>query len=85
MATHMKTTILLPDSLMDEARQLAHEEQTTLKALVEEGLRHVLSQHRRRARFKLRQATFKGEGLQPPLDGVDWSRIRELAQEGRGT
>jgi len=36
----MKTTIHIPVSLFREARQVAQEEQTTLKALVEMGLRN---------------------------------------------
>jgi hypothetical protein len=39
----MKTTMELPDGLLIEAKKLAAEEQTTLRALVEQGLRHVLA------------------------------------------
>lgn len=39
----MKTTLELPDGLLIEAKKLAVEERTTLRALVEQGLRHVLS------------------------------------------
>jgi hypothetical protein len=84
MVSHMKTTVQIPDSLMKEIRQLSHEEQTTLKALMEEGLRHVISEHRQRGRFRLRKATFKGKGLQSQLDAADWNRIRDLGHEGRG-
>jgi hypothetical protein len=38
MVSHMKTTIQIPDSLFEEARQLAHRERTTLKALVTEKM-----------------------------------------------
>lgn len=85
MVSHMKTTVQIPDSLMKEIRELAHEERTTLKELMEEGLRHVISEHRRRGKFKLRRATFKGNGLQPRLEGAEWSRIRDLGYEGRGS
>lgn len=84
MGSHMKTTVQIPDSLMKVIRQLAHEERTTLKELMEEGLRHVVSEHRQRGKFKLRKASFKGNGLQPQVEGVAWSRVRDLAQEGRG-
>jgi Bacterial antitoxin of type II TA system, VapB len=80
----MKTTIQIPDSLFEEARKLAHRQRTTLKALVVEGLRRVVSEHKRRSRFRLRKATFRGNGLQPHLAGASWEQIRELSYEGRG-
>ena len=84
MARYMKTTIQIPDSLFAETRKLAQREQTTLKALVEEGLRRVISERRQRGRFRLRKATFRGRGLQPHLAAASWEQIRELSYEGRG-
>jgi mRNA-degrading endonuclease RelE of RelBE toxin-antitoxin system len=43
----MKTTVDIPQSLLDEAKKLAANHRTTVKALVEEGLRHVISEHQR--------------------------------------
>ncbi len=63
---------------------MSQREQTTLKALVEEGLRRIISERKGRGRFRLRKATFKGNGLQPELAGASWERIRELSYEGRG-
>lgn len=40
----MKTTIELPDELLLQAKQAALEQRTTLKALIESGLRHTLAQ-----------------------------------------
>jgi mRNA-degrading endonuclease RelE of RelBE toxin-antitoxin system len=80
----MKTTVQIPDSLFEEARKLAHRERTTLKALIQDGLRRVIAERKRRNRFKLRKATFKGSGLQPHLAGASWEKIRELSYEGRG-
>ena len=79
----MKTTIQISDSVLEEARKLAHREQTTLKALVEEGLRRLLSERKGRRQFSLRKATFKGNGLQDDLKGASWEQIRELGYEGR--
>lgn len=84
MVSHMKTTVQIPDSLFEEARKLAHRERTTLKALIQDGLRRVIAERKRRGRFKLRKATFKGTGLQPHLAGASWEKIRELSYEGRG-
>lgn len=80
----MKTTIDISDSLAREARALAAREKTTLRALVEAGLREVLKRHRRAAEFRLRSASFGGRGLQPPFAGGDWEKMREAAYEGRG-
>ena len=84
MASHMKTTVQIPDSLFEEVRGLAARDNTTLKAMVEEGLRKVVAERREGKPFKLRRASFKGNGLQPHLDGAGWDRIRELGYDGRG-
>lgn len=85
MVTHMKTTIEISDSLFEEARRVAHRERTTMKALVEEGLRQILAGHAAgHGGFRLRKATFKGKGLQPGLDEATWDAIRDKSYEGRG-
>jgi hypothetical protein len=80
----MKTTIDIPDALFSELRKLASREGTTLKAVVEEGIRRILLERKRGRRFRLRKATFKGDGLQPQVAGSSWERIRDMAYEGRG-
>ncbi len=80
----MKTTIDIPDALFSELRKLASREGTTLKAVVEEGIRRILSERKRGKRFRLRKATFKGDGLQPQVAGSSWERFRDMAYEGRG-
>ena len=80
----MKTSVEIPDSLFEEARKVAHRDRTTLKVLVEEGLRKIISDRKRRKGFRLRRATFKGNGLQSHLAGTSWDQIRELSYEGRG-
>ena len=80
MASHMKTTIELGDSLLAEAKRVAAEENTTLRELVEAGLREVLGKRRKRTTpFRLRRVTVKGHGLQPKLQGASWQQLRELA------
>jgi Arc/MetJ family transcription regulator len=80
MGTHMKTTIELGDSLLAEAKRVAAEENTTLRALVEAGLREVLGKRRKRnVPFRLRRVTVKGQGLQPQLQGAPWQQLRDLA------
>lgn len=84
MVAHMKTTIDISNALYEEVRRVAQEEGTTVRALVEEGLRHTLAEHRRRVPFTLRNATFKGNGLRPEFAGPSWDQIRNSVYEGRG-
>ncbi len=84
MVRNMKTTVQIPDSIFEEARKIAQHEKTTMKALIQEGLRRIISERKRRGLFKLRKATFKGNGLQPHLAGASWDKIREMSYEGRG-
>ena len=85
MGTRMKTTIELSDALLAEARSVAASDGTTLRALVEEGLRACLHRRKTKPRFRLRDASFRGTGLQEPFSDADWSAIRAAAYEGRGS
>lgn len=81
----MKTTIDIADALLDQARATAARDGVTVRSLVEEGLRAVLAQRRaKRARFQLRDASFKGKGLQPGVHLADWSDIAAEIYGGRG-
>ena len=82
--THMKTTVEIPDPVLSQARKVAAREGTTVRALIEEGLRRILGERAKEGAFRLRKATFKGTGLQPAMRGADWERIRDAAYEGRG-
>jgi hypothetical protein len=85
MGTHMKTTIDIADSLLAEAKATAAREGTTVRALVEEGLRRVMPEHGRKTRFRLRDGSFrKGKGLQPHVREGAWESVRELIYEGHG-
>ena len=81
----MKTTIELSDAALDEARRVAQREGTSLRALIEEGLRRVLADRRaRRAGFRLRDASFSGEGLSPEFAGESWPAFRDTIYRERG-
>ena len=80
----MKTTIEIADAILDEARRVATREKTTIRALVERGLRQVVREHRSRQTFRLKKATFRGKGLHPDVAGAGWERIRAITYEGRG-
>ena len=85
MVTHMKTTVEIPDALLEAAKKVASSEGTTLRELIEAGLRQTLADRKKPGKFKLRKASFRGKGLQAPLKGANWDRLREMAYEGRGT
>ncbi len=80
----MKTTVEISDPLLEQAKRVAAREGTTVKALIERGLRFVLAERKRTRVFRLRKATYRGKGLQPAAKGVGWGKLRELAYEGRG-
>ena len=65
MGTHMKTTIELSDALFHSAKELASKSQTTMRALVEEGLRRVLNDAQTTAKpaFRLKDASVQGGEL----------------------
>jgi hypothetical protein len=84
MVICMKTTVNIADPLLAAAKMLAAEEHTTLRALIEEGLRRVLESRQRQGPFQLRRASFRGNGLQPDISEGHWERIRDLIYEGRG-
>jgi hypothetical protein len=80
----MKTTFDLPDALLEEARKVAAKRSTTVKALVEAGLRREVRERSHGVSFELRDASFGGKGLQKEVEGASWERLRELAYDGRG-
>lgn len=75
----MKSTVDISDALLLEAKALARSERTTLRALIERGLREVLAAHRAEAQvFRLKDIRFGGQGLSPELEAGDWSALRTL-------
>ena len=80
----MKTTVEIADSLLAAARRLAAKEGTSVRALIEEGLRKVVDKRERRGAFTLRRVTFGGDGLSADLSHDDWETIRDRAYEDRG-
>lgn len=61
----MKTTIEIADALLEEAKKVAAREKTTVRALVEDGLRRALAERRKKSAFKLKLVTAGGSGLAP--------------------
>lgn len=72
----MKTTVEISDPLFEQVRALAASEGTTLRELVEAGLRLVLRDRPQRQGFSLRDARFKGRGLQHEYRDGRWDETR---------
>ena len=74
----MKTTIEMSDPLFKSAKELAQRSQTTLRALIEEGLRRVISDSQVKAKsaFKLQKASVRGKAVLMP-ETASWQRLEE--------
>lgn len=83
MLTHMKTTVEISEELLHTAKETARRERTTVRALIEEGLRWAVAQ-RRRPRYRMRDASVGGQGLQEGMKEGSWEQIRDLIYEGHG-
>ena len=81
MGAHMKTTVEIPDAVLNDVRDLARRENTTVRALIERGLRRELAEAEHNDPFKLRRASVGGSGLRKSDSDVRWDRLRELAYE----
>jgi Arc/MetJ family transcription regulator len=80
----MKTTIDIADPLLAEAKRIAARKHTTVRALVEDGLRRVLDDAERDSEpFVLRDGRFRGRGMKPEFER-NWEAIRDVIHEGRG-
>jgi hypothetical protein len=74
----MKTTIELSDALFHSAKELASKSQTTMRALVEEGLRRVLNDAQAKTKpvFKLKDASVRG-GEMLISDPRKWQELED--------
>jgi hypothetical protein len=72
----MKTTVEISEPLLAEAKALAAREGTTLRALIERGLRELIRARPGDRPFRLRDGSVGGNGLQSPFREGDWPRIR---------
>jgi len=85
MLKHMRTTVDIGDHLLKEVHQVIAKRRTTLRALVEEGLRRVLAEEREAESCKLRDARFKGPaGFAQGVSAEDLPRLfTEMRNENR--
>jgi Bacterial antitoxin of type II TA system, VapB len=81
----MKTTVEISDALLAAARKLAATRKTTVRALIEEGLRRVVEARNPSGRFKLADKSWGSGGLRTEFRGAPWEDIRDASYRGRGS
>ena len=74
----MKTTIDIQDELLARAKRHAQRTGRPLRALVEEGLRQVLSTAATRQRYRLADHSVGEAGERDPLEAYSWQDLREV-------
>jgi hypothetical protein len=81
MVTHIKTTIDIADGLMVEAKAAARDDGTTLRALVEEGLRLALERRGGQPAKPFELITYGDPDR--PVDPDYWRNAVDAARAGR--
>ena len=81
----MKTTIDIHDELLARAKRHATETGRPLRAVVEEGLRRVLSASTARERYTLPDLRVGDPGAADPLERFSWPELRETIYDDSGT
>lgn len=80
----MKTTLDIHDELLARAKRHARASGRPLRAVVEEGLRRVLSPAPRRT-YTLADLRTGDPDASDPLERYSWPELRELIYGGPGT
>ncbi len=84
MVAHMKATVDIADTVLQQAKLIAARERTTLRSLVEEGLRHVIDERAKATSFKLRDVRYGEGGGVPGVDIDDWMSIKHVTRGAGG-
>lgn len=78
----MKTTLDIQDELLARAKRHAQRVGRPLRAVVEEGLRQVLSNSAHRERYRLPDHSVGEAGGKDPLEAFSWQDLREVIYGG---
>ena len=82
---HMKTTVEIAEDLFARTREIAQREGTTLRALIEEGLRVTLARREQKtSSYRWPDLSVDGEGLAPEVGEGGWERLHDRIYAGRG-
>ena len=80
----MKTTIEIHDELLARAKRFAQETGGTLRSLVEEGLRLVLSAPASSQSYRLPDLSVGDPTDDDPLEAYSWQDLSEMIYEHPG-
>ena len=72
----MKTTLEIQDALLERAKRHARRAGRPLRAIVEEGLRRVLSQRTAAPAYELPDASVGDPSAADPLEALSWQDLR---------
>ena len=75
----MKTTLDIHDELLRRAKRHARRTGQPLRAVVEEGLRQVLSTTTPQPRYRLPDLSVGQAGDRDPLEAYSWRELRAIA------
>ena len=86
MGSHnMKTAIEIDDELFASIQRVAHEMNTTVNALVEQGLQMALTEIQANCGpWKWRPLVAQGGGLTDEFKNASWEQIRDEIYRGHG-
>ena len=84
MVRRMKTTVDIDDHLLTRAKDEARRRKTTLRRLIEEGLRGELSRKRKTPRYRMKDVSVGAGGVLPGVDLSNWDAMLAMLYEGRG-
>lgn len=73
----MKTTLDIQGALLERAKRHAKKVRQPLRAVVEEGLRRVLSERSPRQRYALPDSSVGEFGAADPLEDLSWQDLRD--------
>lgn len=75
---NMKTTLDIHDELLTRAKRQSKRTGRPLRALVEDGLRQVLSTGSSRGRYRMPDLSVGNPDSRDPLEAYSWQDMREL-------
>lgn len=77
----MKTTLDIQDELLARAKRHARKTGRSLRAVVEEGLQHVLLAAASRSRYQLPDLSVGNASDRDPIEDYSWQDLREMIYE----
>jgi len=79
----MKTTVEISDVLLIRAKRHARRVGRSLRALIEDGLRHVLDTEPTRMKYQLPDLSVGNPDGPNPLEALSWQDLRDEIYGGR--